>query len=165
SPSPPRTVSKRRGRRSSVSNDDLSEPVIGQVTLSGRFRCLDQDCSDVSFARQADFRRHWDNAHATSKLEYFCLHEGCLRSKKPTGKSKGKSFGAREDKMHEHMRTVHGKKNKRKKIVHHDDDDEGRESKNDHQETEDNTSRAVTKERRVTIHEGQHDRALRYGYA
>jgi hypothetical protein len=40
----------------------------------------------------------------------FCSIEGCARSRRPEGGKKGRGFGAREDKMREHVRTVHGRK-------------------------------------------------------
>lgn len=48
------------------------------------------------------------------KKEYFCSVDGCMRSKRPANKSKGRSFGAREDKMREHVKTVHGRAKKRR---------------------------------------------------
>ncbi|KAH7081978.1 hypothetical protein BKA63DRAFT_223730 [Paraphoma chrysanthemicola] len=127
SPSPPRNTHKRRRRQSIVSNESSSEdPVIASVTKTGKFLCSRPSCTDVSFARQADFRRHWENTHSKRKLEYFCQYPGCSRSKKPIGKAKGKSFGAREDKMREHMRTVHHKDKKKRPFVEDDgEDDEG----------------------------------------
>ncbi|KAH7080808.1 hypothetical protein FB567DRAFT_595144 [Paraphoma chrysanthemicola] len=136
SPSPPRTTHKRRRRPSLVSNaSSTSDPIIGSVTKTGKFLCSRPTCTEVSFARQADFRRHWENAHAKGKLEYFCQYPGCARSKKPAGKAKGKSFGAREDKMREHMRTVHYKERKKGGFTRDageedevkDEDDEGDE--------------------------------------
>jgi hypothetical protein len=41
--------------------------------------------------------------------------DGCTRSKRPTSKSKGRGFGIRDDKMREHVRTVHEKAGKRKR--------------------------------------------------
>jgi hypothetical protein len=48
------------------------------------------------------------------KIEIFCTIDGCARSKKPAGRSKGRGFGAREDKMKEHVRTVHEKVGKKR---------------------------------------------------
>jgi hypothetical protein len=67
------------------------------------------------------------------KLEVYCTVEGCSRSRFPTGKSKGRSFGSREDKMREHYRTVHVKNAKKKadamevagEEVEHEDGTEG----------------------------------------
>jgi len=108
---------RRRLRQPSDSSNDISDPVIGQVTSLGKFKCLDTGCLDLKFGRQADFRRHWENVHAPRKIEFFCPVDGCHRSKRPnTGKkSKGRSFGAREDKMREHVKTVHEKRGKRKR--------------------------------------------------
>ncbi|KAF1848356.1 uncharacterized protein K460DRAFT_353344 [Cucurbitaria berberidis CBS 394.84] len=116
----------RRRRRASPSPDIPSDPVIGQVTRLGKFKCLHAGCDDLTFGRQADFKRHYENVHAPRKLEYFCPTEGCSRSKKPAnGKSKGRSFNNRKDKMEEHVRTVHHKEGKkRKQIEAVEDDDE-----------------------------------------
>jgi hypothetical protein len=116
-PSPPRLAPKRRRRRSDVSANDMSDPVIGHLTTSGKFKCPDLDCSNVSFGRQADLRRHYDHVHADRRFEFFCTFDGCARSKKPTSKAKGRSFGTREDKMREHMRTVHEKAGKKRNDV------------------------------------------------
>jgi hypothetical protein len=105
--SPLLPVQKRRRRRPELSLDEYADPIIGHVTSSGKFKCFDANCSDITFGRQADFRRHYDHTHISKKVEYFCTVDGCTRSRKPEGKSKGRSFGAREDKMREHVRTVH----------------------------------------------------------
>jgi hypothetical protein len=65
---------------------------------------------------QADFRRHYEHTHAAKKAEYFCTIDGCPRSIRPSGngRSKGRSFGSREDKMREHVRTVHEKVGKKR---------------------------------------------------
>jgi hypothetical protein len=81
---------------------------IGTIDKDEKFKCLAVSCYDMSFARQADFRQHFENEHMPTKLEYFCPREGCPRSRKPTGSRKAKSFGTRQDKMTEHLRTVHG---------------------------------------------------------
>jgi hypothetical protein len=106
---------KRRRRRSSLPDDEQPDPIIGFVTSSGKFKCFDPNCQDISFGRQADFRRHYDHTHVSRKVEYYCTFDGCTRSRKPTGKSKGRSFGTREDKMKEHERTVHMKSSKAKR--------------------------------------------------
>jgi hypothetical protein len=105
----------KRRRRSDFSPEHQYDPVIGHVTSSGKFKCPGPECSNLSFGRQADFRRHYDYVHADKKLEFFCTSDGCVRSKRPIGKAKGRSFGTREDKMREHMRTVHDNTGKRKK--------------------------------------------------
>jgi hypothetical protein len=106
-------VSKRRPRRSSLSVDEHIDPIIGYITSRGKFKCFDASCQDVSFGRQADFRRHYDHTHVSKKVEFYCTFDGCIRSRKPAGRSKGRSFGAREDKMREHVRTVHTKSGRR----------------------------------------------------
>jgi hypothetical protein len=50
----------------------------------------------------------------SGKIEIFCTVDGCTRSRKPAGRSKGRGFGAREDKMKEHVRTVHEKVGKKR---------------------------------------------------
>ncbi|CAO2654362.1 Nn.00g110950.m01.CDS01 [Neocucurbitaria sp. VM-36] len=124
---PPSQQLVRRRRRSSLSPDGASDPVIGQVTRLGKFRCLDSGCDDLTFGRQADFKRHYENVHAPRKIEYFCPEEGCSRSRNPAnGKSKGRSFNSRKDKMEEHVRTVHQKEcKKRKQVQEVQEEDEG----------------------------------------
>lgn len=58
------------------------------------------------------------------KVEYFCTWKGCDRSKRPSKKGKGRSFGLRRDKMEEHVRTVHEKVDKRKRHAPSTEDDE-----------------------------------------
>ncbi|RYF32331.1 MAG: ankyrin repeat domain-containing protein, partial [Cytophagaceae bacterium] len=96
-----------RMAESTMSIPDLPNNAMGIVTKTGMFLCLNGKCSDLRFARQADFRRHWENVHNVEHIEYYCTVQGCPRSRRPVGSSRGKSFGAREDKMKEHMRTVH----------------------------------------------------------
>jgi len=103
-----------------------ADPVIGQVTLSGKFKCLQDGCHDdesLTFNRLADFKRHYDNAHLGASIEYFCPQDGCPRSRNPGGgKCKGRSFKGRKDKMNEHLKTAHQKeKRKRKKYENSDD--------------------------------------------
>jgi hypothetical protein len=89
------------------------------MTVSGKFKCfVDAACSDLSFGRQADFRRHYEHHHVHHhrKVIYFCPIDTCLRSQKGGGGKKGKSFGTREDKMREHVRTVHEKRGKKAKV-------------------------------------------------
>lgn len=105
-----------RRRRALTSSDAPSDPVIGQVTRLGKFKCLVSGCDDLTFGRQADFKRHYENVHTPRKIEYFCPEEGCSRSRRPAnGKSKGRSFNSRRDKMEEHVRTVHPKEMKKRK--------------------------------------------------
>jgi hypothetical protein len=106
---------KRRRRHSSLPDDEQPDPIIGFVTSSGKFKCFDPNCQDISFGRQADFRRHYDHTHVSMKVEFYCTFDGCTRSRKPAGKSKGRSFGTREDKMKEHERTVHMKSSRLKR--------------------------------------------------
>ncbi|KAF1838163.1 hypothetical protein BDW02DRAFT_565204 [Decorospora gaudefroyi] len=118
-------------RPTSPSPSCSADPVIGQVTLSGKFKCLDPECDnadDLTFGRQADFKRHYENVHAGRSVEYFCPKDGCPRSKRPGGgKSKGRSFKGRKDKMNEHLRTVHhaDKKKKRKMGAEDCEDSDG----------------------------------------
>jgi hypothetical protein len=98
----------RRKSWLSMSFVDLPDnSTIGTIDKDGKIGCLAGPCRNISFARQADFRRHYEKAHMPAKLEYFCPNEGCPRSREPTGAIKGKSFGAREDRMIEHFQTVH----------------------------------------------------------
>jgi hypothetical protein len=118
--------SSRKRRRHPSHEVDHSDPIVGLVTASGKFRCSNSDCSDLSFGRQADFRRHYEHQHALRKVLYFCPVNGCSRSNGGGTGRKGKSFGTREDKMREHVRTVHEKKGKKMKlgVEVEDEDDE-----------------------------------------
>ena len=120
---------RRRRRRTSSLQEGPPDPVIGHVTQSGKYTCVNPGCNGITFGRQADFKRHVGNTHEPQKLEYFCPEDGCARSKRPTGgKSKGRSFNNRKDKMEEHLRTVHckgDKKRQRSRQAHDDDSDEG----------------------------------------
>ncbi|UPX09783.1 uncharacterized protein EKO05_0000466 [Ascochyta rabiei] len=106
---------KHRVRARTPPSDSESEVITGHVLASGRFKCSDPKCDNLRFGRQADFRRHHINVHALKKKEYFCTVEGCDRSRRPSRKSKGRSFGARKDKMKEHVQTVHFKESKKRK--------------------------------------------------
>jgi hypothetical protein len=129
--SAPRTPPRRRRRPSpSRSPSASTDPIIGQVTLAGKFTCLDPACAndDLTFGRQADFKRHYENLHAGRSVEYFCPEAGCLRSRNASGGKKGRSFKGRKDKMKEHLRTVHGKggkdvMRKRVRVCETDDED------------------------------------------
>jgi hypothetical protein len=165
-PSPSLLAPKGHYRRSSFSVDDESDPVIGHVTSNGKFGCLDPNCSDVSFGRHADFRRHYDHVHASKKIEFFCVVDGCPRSKKPVGKSKGRSFGAREDKMKEHVRTVHETHRKRKRDTKNatteqeevvkDEAEELEEREGGHSEGDDYEDRQSKKRRILEVSEVPH---------
>ncbi|KZM18911.1 hypothetical protein ST47_g9942 [Ascochyta rabiei] len=96
------------GRVYDSGNDSDSEGrITGCILASGKFKCSEKTCSDLFFGRQADWKRHHITVHASKAKEYFCSHLGCGRSKKPSDKSKGRSFGSRKDKMEEHMQVVH----------------------------------------------------------
>ncbi|KAF3051310.1 hypothetical protein E8E11_004441 [Didymella keratinophila] len=106
---------KRNTRKRTPPSDPESERVTGHVLASGHFMCAKLECADLRFGRQADFRRHHTNVHAKIKKEYFCTFSGCARSKTPSNKSKGRSFGNRKDKMEEHVQTVHHQGSKKRK--------------------------------------------------
>lgn len=114
SPSP-ESQQKRRRRLQTPTSDSESEVITGHVLASGKFKCSKLECADLRFGRQADFRRHHNNVHALKKTEYFCTVNGCDRSKRPSKKGKGRSFGIRRDKMEEHVQTVHFKESKKRK--------------------------------------------------
>lgn len=111
---PPVEQLKHHHRASHSPLDTESEIVTGYVLASGKFKCSDPKCAGLRFGRQADFRRHHINTHDLEKKEYFCTVAGCERSKVPSKKSKGRSFGARKDKMEEHMQTMHKKERKKR---------------------------------------------------
>ncbi|KAJ8111363.1 hypothetical protein OPT61_g6025 [Boeremia exigua] len=105
---------KRRPRQRSPPSNSESEHVTGHVLASGQFKCSDPDCDELRFGRQADFKRHFVNAHADKIIEFFCPVQGCERSSKPAKKSKGRSFKGRKDKMEEHVQAVHNKASKKR---------------------------------------------------
>jgi hypothetical protein len=116
----------RRRRRPSISPPSRSDPIIGQVTLAGKFRCLNEACLDdgdsLTFNRHADFKRHHENIHARRSIEYFCPESGCSRSRNPGGGKKGRGFRGRKDKMSEHHKSVHNKHGKKRKRVEEAED-------------------------------------------
>ena len=120
----PAKPSSRRRRKQTTPSDSESERVTGYVLASGKFKCSDSECAGLRFGRQADFRRHFTNAHAAKILEFFCPVRGCDRSKHPFTKSKGRSFKGRKDKMEEHIQNVHYKlsSGKRGKLLGTDSD-------------------------------------------
>jgi hypothetical protein len=63
------TLPRRRPDRSPGSYH--SNQVIGQVTVAGKFRCLGHSCTDLTFGRQADFRRHYENNHAPRSMGFL----------------------------------------------------------------------------------------------
>jgi hypothetical protein len=131
SPAPPTAEQgKRRRRKQTPSSDSELEKITGHVLASGKFQCSDTQCEDLRFGRQADFRRHYINVHADKIIEYFCPIAGCERSRKPSKKSKGRSFNGRKDKMREHVETVHhelNRKRKRSSSVEVDEEDDDTE--------------------------------------
>ncbi|KAH8701331.1 hypothetical protein GQ44DRAFT_785153 [Phaeosphaeriaceae sp. PMI808] len=80
SPTPPTLAPKRRRRPTPPTPLSPPSPIIGNVTSSGKFCCVSSECADITFGRQADFRRHYDNVHAVKKKEYFCNVDGILGS-------------------------------------------------------------------------------------
>ena len=118
--------SNRRRRRTSNSPSSRTDPIIGQVTLAGKFKCLNEAClddgDDLTFNRHADFKRHHENIHARRSIEYFCPESGCVRSRNPVGGKKGRSFRGRKDKMNEHHKAVHHKEGKKRKKIEEADD-------------------------------------------
>ena len=112
-PPPTKQLEHHRRVSSSPLNSD-SEAVIGYVIASNKFKCSDPKCVGLHFGRLADFKRHRTHVHDLAKEEYFCTVAGCERSKAPLKKSKGRSFGARKDKMEEHVQTMHNKESKKR---------------------------------------------------
>jgi hypothetical protein len=127
----PAKPSNRRRRKQNTPSDSESDRVTGHVLASGKFKCSDPDCADLRFGRQADFKRHFTNAHAAKILEFFCPVPGCERSKHPTKKSKGRSFGGRKDKMKEHVQNVHHKLSSKKRVRLLETDSDVDEEEND----------------------------------
>ncbi|KAF2269109.1 hypothetical protein CC78DRAFT_303492 [Lojkania enalia] len=95
-PSSPLPPSRSRGPK--------REAVIGHVLYNKKFKCARDSCSDITFARQADLRRHFDHTHAPNRKLHYCYYEGCQRAQG------GRNTGfKRKDKRDEHMRSVHKK--------------------------------------------------------
>ncbi|KAF2631793.1 hypothetical protein BU25DRAFT_418545 [Macroventuria anomochaeta] len=137
SQSPPAVEhSKKRHRKRTPPSDSESERITGHVLASGKFQCSDPGCEDLRFGRQADFRRHYTNVHADKIIEYFCPVSGCERSRKPSKKSKGRSFNGRKDKMEEHLQTVHHKLNKKRRRSPETEIEEEEEEEEDAEEAE-----------------------------
>lgn len=122
--SPPHANRRRRHKSDPPTN--RTDPIIGQVTLSGKFKCLKETClnngEDMTFNRHADFKRHYDNTHAGRCVEYFCQEPGCPRSRNPEGGKKGRGFKGRKDKRNEHYKAVHQKESKKRKHVYESDE-------------------------------------------
>ncbi|KAF2108308.1 hypothetical protein BDV96DRAFT_263020 [Lophiotrema nucula] len=95
---------------SSPDPSSAESPIIGHVLANKRFKCSSPSCTTLTFNRQADLRRHYENRHATRSRveECYCPVKGCGRSYEVGGK-RGRSFGMRRDKRDEHLRTVHGR--------------------------------------------------------
>lgn len=132
----PAEPSNRRRRKQTPPSDSESEHVTGYVLASGKFKCSDSECAGLRFGRQADFRRHFTNAHAAKILEFFCPVRGCERSKNPLKKSRGRSFGGRKDKMKEHVQNMHYKLSSRKRgrLLETDSDVDDEENGDDEDE-------------------------------
>ena len=115
-------------QNTSISQATEVDPIVGQVTLGGRFTCLSKACRNdetLTFNRHADFKRHYTNMHARKLTEYFCPEKGCHRSRYPADGKKGRSFKGRRDKMKEHMKTVHDNRaRKRRRIEESEEKDE-----------------------------------------
>lgn len=67
------------------------------------FRCHDSKCQDKTFSRWYDFKRHYNGAHATTPIVYWCEVEGCVRSK-----AVGNRPFPRKDKLDNHVEKMHG---------------------------------------------------------
>lgn len=137
SPSPtqaplPDLSTRPRTRNRTPISDSESDPVTGYVLASGRYKCSDPECTGLRFGRQADFKRHFNNAHADRVLEFFCPETGCERSRNPSKRSKGRSFKGRKDKMEEHLQTVHYNRSKKRRMSSEtlsEDEDDTEEAK------------------------------------
>lgn len=101
--SAPAPVPPRRQRATRT-----DEPIGLVFENKRKFKCNKTDCKDLTFGRMADLRRHYDQTHATHRVQFYCSVSGCSRSHAPTG-GRGRSFGTRKDKRDEHERTVHKK--------------------------------------------------------
>lgn len=75
---------------------------IGSILSNGIFVCDNKNCAGLTFARQAELRRHFTTLHATNKPEFWCQVPFCQRSMK-TG---GQPF-RRKDKLKPHIRSMH----------------------------------------------------------
>jgi len=106
-PSPPPSAQSPERPDLRLSRATRDENPIGLVYSNKRkFKCSKSTCSDLTFGRMADLRRHYDQTHARHRVQYYCGFDGCSRSHAQTG-GRGRSFGTRKDKRDEHERNVH----------------------------------------------------------
>ncbi|KAH9873061.1 hypothetical protein J1614_005458 [Plenodomus biglobosus] len=87
--------------------DNTSTPTIGYVCDkedSGYvFKCGNCACSDKSYGRWADLKRHYEGAHAgVRRATYWCEVQGCDRSQ-----AYGDQPFRRKDHLTLHVRKVH----------------------------------------------------------
>ncbi|KAF2029279.1 hypothetical protein EK21DRAFT_21974, partial [Setomelanomma holmii] len=67
-----------------------------------RFKCNGRRCLRKSFGRQAELRRHYNSAHASTKRTYWCLEPSCERFN-----GTGRRAFHRKDKLRDHVRQKH----------------------------------------------------------
>ncbi|KAL5410480.1 hypothetical protein PMIN03_005368 [Paraphaeosphaeria minitans] len=106
--SPSNTVPAAKKDRRAQHSHAKDEPIGYVFSNKSKFKCIKSECKDLQFGRMADLRRHYDQTHAMSRVQYFCSVSGCSRSHASTG-GRGRSFGTRKDKRDEHERNVHKK--------------------------------------------------------
>ncbi|OAL03349.1 hypothetical protein IQ06DRAFT_374515 [Phaeosphaeriaceae sp. SRC1lsM3a] len=56
---------KQREQQSQVTQEPVREFLVGKVIMKVAFKCPKPGCSNISFERYADFRRHHDQQHAS----------------------------------------------------------------------------------------------------
>lgn len=81
---------------------------IGTITTTEdpkefAFGCVEPNCSDRSFSRVCEFRRHFQENHTADRTHFWCTVVGCQRSK---GRG-GESFKRKASMVH-HRRRAHG---------------------------------------------------------
>ncbi|KZM23323.1 metal ion binding [Ascochyta rabiei] len=82
--------------------NEAATTTIGSVLSNGKFTCNNSKCSDLSFARQAELRRHHATLHAPHKPEFWCQVPACPRSMEA-----GNRPFHRKDKLAAHTRSMH----------------------------------------------------------
>jgi hypothetical protein len=87
---------------SKVTNPDGAVTRIGSLLNNGKFICEDEKCAGLTFARQAELRRHHTTIHDPNRPNFWCPVSSCRYSM-----SAGGQAFHRKDKLMAHVRTMH----------------------------------------------------------
>jgi hypothetical protein len=88
----------------------INQTMIGYILSNGvsrqdTYKCHDLSCSQVTFKRLQDLKRHNNSRHNRHGARFWCPVDGCERSMK----SGGRAF-PRKDKMVDHLEKKHADK-------------------------------------------------------